>query len=235
MIYSYRSQCTLAFAPFCAAVQIKTWRAGVTVRSRKAGKSTERESEREDVQEGGANAWKSQLLCAGGDTPMVYSEARHYRGSQMIALAVTTGWAVRLWPLLRARLRTHILCSKWKKVQHIIFQYPFWENFKRAFFFLWETQHASACSQSPPSLFRQAKADMPAGRWNKYDKHAICIQRMGLISWLVSSSSHYQRCYLWRSCQTCPWRYCAVIFILIELKSETIQNKAELPSAVEKM
>lgn len=26
-----------------------------------------------------------------GDTPMVYSEARHYRGSQMIALAVTTG------------------------------------------------------------------------------------------------------------------------------------------------
>lgn len=54
----------------------------------------------------------------------------------MIALAVTTGWAVRLWPLLRARLRTHILCSKWKKVQRIIFQYAFWENFKRAFFFV---------------------------------------------------------------------------------------------------
>lgn len=115
------------------------------------------------------------------------------------------------------------------------FSIPLLGKFQKGIFFWWETQHASACSQSPPSLFRQAKADMPAGRWNKYDKHAICIQRMGLISWLVSSSSHHQRCYLWRSCQTCPRRYCAVIFILIELKSETIQNKAKLPSAVEKM
>lgn len=46
---------------------------------------------------------------------MVFSEARHYSGSQMIALAVTTGQAARLWPLLGAWLGEHIRCSKWRK------------------------------------------------------------------------------------------------------------------------
>lgn len=104
--------------------------------------------------------------CALKNTPMVFSEARHYSGSQMIALAVTTGWATRLWPLLRAQLRAYILCSKWKKVKRIISQYPFLEISKEPFFW-WKTLHAYACWQSRQSLFRQAKADMPAGRWRQ--------------------------------------------------------------------
>lgn len=80
----------------------------------------------------------------------------------MIALAVTTGWAVRLWPLLRARLRMHILCSKWKKkkVQRIIFQYPFWENFKRAFLFFYFFVRNPACLR----LLTISSISVPAGQ-----------------------------------------------------------------------
>lgn len=52
---------------------------------------------------GGANIRKPQLVCvcvcqSKGHTHGISLKARHYRDSQMIALAKTTGWAARLQP-----------------------------------------------------------------------------------------------------------------------------------------
>lgn len=97
LLHGFINLCTLILFSHTSAparkavltVQIKTQTAGVTVggieRKRNKGR------ERENRQGGGANKRKPQLLCVRGTHPWSALKARHYRGSQMIALVKTTG------------------------------------------------------------------------------------------------------------------------------------------------
>lgn len=93
LLHGFINLCTLILFSHTSAparkavftVQIKTQTAGVTVGD------IERKGERENRQGGGANKRKPQLLCVRGTHPWSALKARHYRGSQMIALVKTTG------------------------------------------------------------------------------------------------------------------------------------------------
>lgn len=156
-----------------------------------------------------------------GDTPMVYSEARHYRGSQMIALAVTTGWAARLWPPLRARLKEHILCSK-RKVQHIIFQSPLlpFGTFQGVVF---EQNSMSKLAHNLPHLCsgRSKQTCLKGTETNMKSMSYLCTEMHQSADWLTFKPKSPMQLPEW-SCQTCPW-WCglAVIFIPTQRNKKT--------------
>ncbi len=152
-------------------VQIKTQTAGVTVGSRERRRDKWRE--REDRQGGGANIRKPQLLCVRGTHPWCALKARHYRGSQMIALAK----AARLQPPQTTWQGTNSRQQKKRPTYDFFFFFaPPFSHFAEGTFL--SEQHVQTCSQSSPSLFQQVKADMPTGYWEEYDKHVHAAPKL---------------------------------------------------------
>lgn len=131
----------------------------------------------------------------------------------MIALAVTTGWAARLWPPLRARLKEHILCSK-RKVQHIIFQSPLlpFGTFQRDVF---EQNSMSKLAHNLPHLCsgRSKQTCLQGTETNIKSMSYLCTEMHQSADWLTFKTKSLVQLPEW-SCQTCPW-WCgpAVIFI----------------------
>lgn len=136
-------------------------------------RTEERQMEREieDRQGGGANIRKPQLLCVRGTHPWCTLKARHYRGSQMIALLKTTGWAARLQPPQTTWLGTNSRQDK-KCPSYGCFSCPSFLRLTEGTFL--SKQLVRTCSQSVPSLFQQVKADMPAGQVQEYVRYVHC-------------------------------------------------------------
>lgn len=137
----------------------------------------------------------------------------------MIALAVTTGWAARLWPPLRARLKEHILCSK-RKVQDIIFQSPLlpFGTFQRD---ISEQNSMSKLAHNLPHLCsgRSKQICLQGTETNMKSMSYLCTETHQSADWLTFKPKSPMQLPEW-SCQTCPCRCgSAVIFI------PTLRNK----------
>lgn len=129
-------------------------------------------------QKGGASIRKPERLCVRGTHPWCALKAHHYRGSQMIGLVKTTGWAARLQRPETTWLGTNSRQGKRNGQLVLFFSSSSLLHLKQGTFP--RRQLVQTCSQSLPSKLQQVKVNMPAGYSQEYARHVYTA----LVSWL---------------------------------------------------